>query len=510
MANRRTSAPAAWMAVLATAIALVGCGSNDSNSDDETSGGASVTFAVGTDVVSWNLYTAPGSGDQFRDAVTLINVYQRLYTLDPDAELQPELAAAMPERVDSRTYRIPLKEGVKFSDGSELTAEDVVYSYQTALDPATKTTLTQILVIEGAKVVDPHTVEVTFKEPTATYAQILTIVGIVPEGFTDWEQPIGSGPYVMTSYTPGEGAELAYNENYQGPKPQVTRASAKIITDPGTRMQALKTGEVDLAYGLSPDDTESAPNVAYAPRSLLSPFIRINFAPAPLDDVRVRQAMNYAVNKEEIVSSLFGEAASVSRCQLAEPSVLGGNPDLEPYPYDPDKARQLLEEAGAVGTKLALETPTGYFAEDRNVSQIVAEQLNAAGFDIELKTLPNTLWLEHVVTEGKKGPEDLRITPIGSVTGDMFRQWSLVATSDSIAGTYENPKFDKLYREALAAQDEATLTAKTAELNKMLCDDATFLFLYDSREIIGLSERAEYSPPFGYGYWIDLTRVKLR
>lgn len=499
-------------AVIASLLALTGCGSN--SDDGSTSTGAtddvSITVAANTDVVSWNMYNAPGRADEARDLIAWKNIYERLYDFDPDGELTPQLADALPERVDPRTYRIPLKEGVEFSDGRPLTADDVVYSFQTALDPATKTTMTEILVVEGTKVLDPLTVEVTFKQPTAVYAQSLATLAIVPKGFTDWEHPIGTGPYVLKSYTAGQGAELALNENYHGPKPQITSASVKIIPDAGTRMQALKTGEVDLVYGISTDDVKSAPKVTYSSRASQSAFVRINFEPPPLDDVRVRQAMNYAVNKQEIVDSLFGEAATVSRCQLYDSATYGGDPSLEPYPYDPEKARQLLEDADAVGTKVSMESTSGFFPQDRNVAQAITQQLEAVGFDMELKVIPTSLWLEHTVSKGKKGPgADMRWLTSGDVNSNMFRIWGSIATTESVAGTYENPEFDKLFSEALAAQDEETFKEKTAEANKMLCDEAVFLFIYDRKGITALSENVEYVPSFSFDSYIEFARIEV-
>jgi peptide/nickel transport system substrate-binding protein len=453
----------------------------------------------------WSKSTAAG-----RDTILWKNVYQRLYELNPDTSVTPQIAAGYPGYINRRTYVVKLRKGIRFSNGKELTSEDVVYSLNTIVAPATRTVITEALEIKEATAVDKYTVRITYRNPTALYLSALIRINIVPRGFTEWSRPIGSGAYVLESYTPGVRAVLTYNPRYSGPKPQVTRVTIKFIPDVGTRVQALQSGEVDLAYGLTADQAKVVPKVAYAPHGALEALIRLNTTKAPLNDVRVRQAMNYAVDKAKIAKVLFGPAAVPSKCQVMNPNTSGAHKSLKGYPYNPTKARQLLSAAGAVGVEVVIDSPSSYFPQDRNVVQAVAQYLNAVGFNARVNFVSVPTFGARVPTPNNVGPgADGLFLENGDTNANILPIWARMIYSKGFASAYANPAWDRLFEQALRDLNDRSRQKRADNLSKLVCDDAAVLFLYDRRAIVGMSKRITYTPSYGQEWFLDYDRVKV-
>jgi peptide/nickel transport system substrate-binding protein len=469
-----------------------------------------ITVAASATLNDWDVYGRATTAG--RDTIVWKNIYQRLYEVNPDASISNQIAAARPAYVNRRTYLIKLKKGIRFSNGKELTSADVAYSINKVIAPETRTALSETLEIRQATAVDKYTIRLSFKTPTALFMTDLLRLNIVPEGFTDWEHPIGSGAYVLQSYTAGQGAVLVYNTKYSGPKPQVTRVNVRFIPDEGTRIQALQSGQIDLAYGLTTDQAKVVPKVAYAAQGGVEAFVRLDTTKPPWNDVRVRQAANYAVDKAKITKVLFGPAAVPSACQLMNTKTNAANPSLKGYPYNPVKARQLLAAAGKTKAdlKFILESPSSFFPQDRNVVQTIAQYLNAVGFDTQVNFVPTATFAAHVPVVNHDGVgQDAVFFETGDNNVNMMPIWARIVWSRGFATSYVNPTFDKLYSEALTNLNDKKRQVLTDRLNKMVCDDAPFIFLYDRKGITGMSKRISYTPSYGFDWTLDYDRVRV-
>jgi len=294
-----------------------------------------------------------------RETETVIrNMFDGLVTRTPDGEVVPELAESW-EVVDEVTYIFHLREGVKFHNGEDLTADDVVFTFERILapdgmngQPSPRAGLLGPL--EKVEKLDDYTVKMTLSTPSPVFLQLLPHTQIIPQeyyqqvGFEGFGQaPVGAGPFRFVSGTLNSEVVLERFDGYWDGPPPLKQVVFRMMPEPSQRVGALKAGEVHIIQEVPPDSAESLRQepgiqiqVAEGTR-----LYQIELNNQRITDPRVRQALNYAVNWDEILSELYqGYARRVPTAML--PSGFGYNPEVEPFPYDPDKARALLEEAG--------------------------------------------------------------------------------------------------------------------------------------------------------------------
>jgi peptide/nickel transport system substrate-binding protein len=285
-------------------------------------------------------------------------MFDGLVTRDPDGVVQPQLASSwtMP---DDRSYVFQLRQGVSFHNGDPLTADDVVFTFQRILakDGVGGRQSPRVGLLGSLAKVEKqgdYTVKMTLGFPTRAFLQLLVHTQIIPRkyyervGFDGFgTAPVGAGPFQFSSAELSREVVLETFDGYWNGPPSVGQAIFRPMPDPAVRLAALKAGEVHIVNEVPPDAVaglEGDPNiqvkVARGTR-----LYQIELNNEKIRDVRVREALNYAVNWEEILAQLYrGYAHRVSTVFL--PSGSGHNPDLMPYPYDPEKARALLGQAG--------------------------------------------------------------------------------------------------------------------------------------------------------------------
>ncbi|MCB0086844.1 MAG: ABC transporter substrate-binding protein, partial [Caldilineaceae bacterium] len=302
-----------------------------------------------------NSVNPPNGADRMAELV-IIQVFDALLGVDfTTGEIMPALATEWSISEDGTTYEFTLREGVTFHDGSEFNADDVVATFEAGRDPVNAYAADY----EGitVEVIDPLHVRLVRETPDVTYLRRLAETYIISdEQFAEGgnqaieESPIGTGAFKFMEWTKGNRIVLAANENYwdEG-KPHLAELIFRPIPESSTRLAAIQTGEVDIVNRLSADEAQSllsaenvevvrypADRVYYIAFNNLSTGIGL-----PTEDARVRQAMNYAVNRQAIVDGLFNGFARLST-GFVTPSNLGYDEALEPFPYDPDKAKELL------------------------------------------------------------------------------------------------------------------------------------------------------------------------
>jgi peptide/nickel transport system substrate-binding protein len=495
------------VAVAVIALAAAGCGGSGNGSesgepiaDEAKAEGPSagpdqeITVAAGAEPAGLD----PQKEDDDGVSLTFHRVYEALYDFDVGGQLVPLLAEGMPKQVDDTTWEVKLKEGVKFSDGSDFTADDVKYSIDRITDPDYGSAFTQIGTVKKTEVVDDTTVRFTTKAPDPLLPNELKVARIVSEGAgekKDWKNSNGTGPYKLASYEAGSRAVLEYNENYRGEKPQVTTVNLRFMPDATTRIQALEAGEVDLVAGISPDQASRAPKVAATAGPTVTGIVRLNTYEGPFADEKVRQAVNYAVDKEAINESLYGGYAEPSLCQVTLPSAANFNKSLQPYPHDPEKAKQLVEEAGATGEQVDISWSTGVFPQDRALGEAVAQAINDTGLKANMKFSEYNTWLKDIYATGADAPHGVW-TESDDPLGDVSGQISFFYTTDGPVSTFDGSKngMDDLYEQASTSMDEAERSELFGEIAQKGCDTAALLFLNARKDIIAMSDRMGYKP----------------
>jgi ABC-type transport system substrate-binding protein len=340
-------------------------------------------------------------------------LFNRLYTFNAQNEFVPELAADVPTvSADGKVYTVKLKQGVKFHDGSELTAEDVKFSFDRTLDPALKSPAAGFNVniagsdevasgatkdLAGVKVIDPYTVEFTLKEPQAVFPSILTVTvnGIVPKAAVeaagaDWgvKTVIGTGPFKLSEWAPGEKVAFARNTDYfKTDLPYLDGVELQMKVPDELRVLRWESNEaefVDGPPGPEVNRIKADPNLAPLLRSEPSPifdYLTMAANAPQLQDVRVRQAIAMAVDKQALAET-YGAGAATVQEGIFTNGIPGFNPEFRSaHQYNPDAAKALIDEVGADKVAgLRIHATEGSAAR----AQIVQEDLKKIGIELEL------------------------------------------------------------------------------------------------------------------------------
>jgi peptide/nickel transport system substrate-binding protein len=328
------------------------------------------------------------------------NVYDNLLTRDATGKIVPQIATAWtyasPTEIDFK-----LRTDIVFQDGGRLTADDVVFSIKRVTDPAFKSPqLSQFDQITSAQAIGPHEVRVTTKTAYPVLLAQLTKLSVVPKAVVERlgdkfnQQPIGSGPYRFVARTQGVKVELAANPSYWRGTPPFPKVEMHAVPDESTRIADVRTGRADIARILSTDDADQLRNdtqlnVLWTPTERVT-MVELNTLDGATKDVRVREAIAHAIDRDTIIEALLkGYAKPVN--EPLTPASFGYDPAIAAYGYDPDKARALLKQAGvAPGTKVSLLTSPVF---DQRIVQAVQQMLGDVGLAAQLTTVDLATYL---------------------------------------------------------------------------------------------------------------------
>ncbi|HJX39383.1 MAG TPA: ABC transporter substrate-binding protein [Anaerolineae bacterium] len=427
------------------------------------------------------------------------NIYEMLVLRDPvTAELGPSLATSW-EQVDETTWRFTLQEGVTFHNGEPFNADAVVYSVERMIDPDFASEIISFVeTISGAEAVDEKTVDIFTEGPDPILVARLSWLNIVPPVYTEenaanfGNEPVGTGPYKFVEWVKGDHVKLEANADYWGGAPSIAEVTIRTIPEEATAASALQAGEVDLVRHLIPEYLDQVPKSASV-HGIEFPWIRINTNVEPLNDVRVRQALNYAIDKEALQAALYSGYAAVAEGQILTPGHFGYNPDVKAYPYDPDKARELLQEAGAEGATLEFVGESGRWLKDKELVEALATQLEAVGLNIEVNIAEWSQWLD-LLFAGAEAAPDLQYSSHDNSLFDADRTLSVLFTSEGSQAAYGNPEVDRLVNEARTETDAAAREDMYHQAVQMIYDDAACVFLLNLDDIYGMSQRLEWQP----------------
>ncbi len=427
------------------------------------------------------------------------NIYEMLTVRDPvTAELGPSLATSW-EQLDETTWRFELQEGVTFHNGEPFDANAVVYSVERMIDPEFNSEIISfVATITGAEAVDDYTVDIFTEGPDPILLARLTWLNIVPPVYAEenaanfGNEPVGTGPYEFVEWVKGDHVKLEAYADYWGGAPSIAEVTIRTIPEDATAAGALQAGEVDVVRHLIPEYLDQVPK-AVSVHGIEFPWVRINTNVAPLDDVRVRQALNYAIDKESLRDALYSGYAAVAEGQLLTPGHFGYNPDVTAYPYDPDTARQLLQDAGAEGATLEFVGEAGRWLKDKELVEAIATQLDAVGLNIEVNIAEWSQWLD-LLFAGAEAAPDLQYSSNDNSLFDADRTLSVLFTSDGSQAAYFNPEVDRLVNEARTETDVAAREDMYHQAVQMIYDDAACIFLLNLDDIYGLSARVDWAP----------------
>jgi len=406
----RRSIPALFTSRLAalglvSALALTACSAGSSNS----SGGdaaAKDTLNVALTGEPVNLDFTTTAGAAIPQAM-MSNVYEGLVQVDQEGKIQPLLATEWKVSEDRKSYTFTLKEGVKFSNGADFTADDVKFSLDRVKSDAWKNGLkSKMDVVSSVKVDSPTQVTVTLSQPSQAWLySMTTLVGAMfdESGVSDLaNQPVGTGPYALGEWKRGEAITLKAREDYWGTKPGIPTVNLRYFADAVATTNALKSGDVDLVYNMQAPELLSGFEGDSKYQVLKGTsngeiILSMNNKKAPFNDVRVRQAVMYAVDRQAVMDTAWAGLGT---------QVGGPVPTTDPYyedlnsvyPHDVDKAKSLLKEAGAENLSITFSVPTRPYAQA--VSEIVVSQLKEVGINAKIESAEfPAVWLDKVFTK---------------------------------------------------------------------------------------------------------------
>ncbi len=321
-----------------------------------------------------------------------LHVFEGLVDLDPATlEARPALATELPKKINATTYRATLREGATFHDGSPVTADDVVFSFERILDPENVSLMAQFLpFIDTVKAVDKGTVEFKLKYPFALFGSRISVARVVPKKIVEADikafdaKPVGSGPYKIVQATRENKIVFEAHDKYNGAHPAKAKKMVwRLIADPSARVSAMESGRVQVIEDVPYIDVSRLESKAKVEsvQSFGLLFLMFNCAVKPFDDKRVRQALHHALDTEKIIST-----AMVGNAAAATGYLQSTHPDHHKastgYSHDPDKARKLLSEAGAGKLSITvLTTDTGWV---KDVAPLIKESFEAVGVRTKL------------------------------------------------------------------------------------------------------------------------------
>jgi peptide/nickel transport system substrate-binding protein len=447
--------------------------------------------------------------------VILQNVSETVTELLPGEGLQPRLAESWEDMGDG-TWRFHLREGATFHDGSDFTAEDVAHSIARIKSP-------DIVCEIGAKffggmeltteVVDDTTIDVTADPAQPILPLLMSTVTVVPaeapmDSFVD--QPIGTGPYTFDEYNVGQNIKLSAYPDYWGEQPAVQSATYVFRSESAVRAAMVETGEADIAPNIAVQDATN-PETDFSYPNSETVYLRIDAMTPPLDDVRVRKALNYAVDREAFVGTILADGTLLAT-GMTPPSTLGYNQDLEPYPYDPDQAKALLEEARADGVDVDAEiTLIGRTEQWGNVTETMEALLamfQDVGFNMTLRMTEVAEWENFY---SKPFAEDRGPMIVGAMhdnaNGDPVFSMYFKYASEGLQSGIEDPKVDQMIADATAAtgdEREQLWSALFAYIND---DVAADVLLWHMVGFSRVNPRLDFTPTIKTNSELQLQQI---
>lgn len=449
----------------------------------------------------------------FDSATYIVEIFSGLVSLNPDLEIVPDLAKTWDVEDSGTVYTFHLREDARFHDGKSVTAQDFKWSFERALDPATRSTVSSLYLndivgamdklegradeVEGIKVIDDYTLEITIDAPKAYFLAKLTYpTGFVLDrenvesgGRTWTDEPNGTGAFRLREYRLGEEIVLERNRFYYGePKPSVQRV--RFLLSGGSPMIMYESGDIDatpvgladIERILDPSDPLNDELTVVAP-TLSTFYVGLNNAIPPFDDPKVRQAFNYAIDKDILANVVF-RRTRVPAEGILPPKMPGYNPDLNVYDFDAERAKELIAESkyGSVDNLPDITlTTSGAGAEPGIVATAVIGMLEQSlGIEVAVELVESAVFLSEV------GEGNYQMFVLGWSADypdpQDFLDIMFHSASSNNHMNYSNPEVDRLLEEARVEQDNERRLQLYQEIERMIVEDAPWIPLFHNAE----------------------------
>lgn len=421
-------------------------------------------------------------------------------------KLVPSLATSW-QRLDDLTLELKLRDGVVFHDGSTLTSEDVKYTLDRLLDPQTRSEASgYFAVLDKVEAPDPRTVRLKTNAPDPLLEQRLASYGswVLPKAYiekTGWEQfiqaPVGAGPYKVVEWKREAQLVADAHDRYWDAAPAAKRITFRLIPETSTRVSALLAGEVNIITNLPPDQVETVESnggthVRAVPLANAH-VLRYNTQTfPPIADVRIRRAMNLAIDREGLVKSLWRGRATVPRGFQFE-GEFGSNPDRPALEYNPDRAKALIQEGGYGGDALIYRTAPNYYSNGRQAAEAIVEMWKKVGLNAQIEVAEQAALGKLDEAGGQHITNWSATSALGDPDGYLWRNWG-PDNSFQKRGYWKPEEFNRLGQEARSILDHNRRFQIYQRMMDIFEEDAPGTVLYIPLESYGLKKGIDWTP----------------
>jgi len=455
-----------------------------------------IVVSQGSDVLTLDpmLDTSPIGVNVFR------NVFDALTRIEADGSVTPLLAMSWSASEDTKTWEFTIRTNAKFHDGQPITADDIVWNYKRLLGEMKSPVRSYISKLTSVEVSAPNTVRFVLSEPFAPFDRQVSLISIISKrafeeiGAAKFAlAPIGSGPFKVVRWVKDDRVELAAVNDYWAGAPKIKTLIFKPVPSETTRAAALSSGELDVVPILPPALVASLGNrrglriervasnkVVYVGFDVKNPL---------LSDVRIRQAVDLAIDRNALSSRLLRGLGKPSG-QVVAPVTFGYATDIEPSPFDPARAKQLVAASGYKGDKIGLQYPNNNLAFGEEVAQAIANFLGRVGINVELQGMEYSaffpLWANRKLNSMHLFAYGPSIMDADLIIGSLYDSSGRVYWTD--------PKVDQLAKQQRSERDKDTRRALIGEILKLSKEAVPYAPLYNEIHAYGVQDRIKWMP----------------
>lgn len=425
-------------------------------------------------------------------------VFDTLTFFNEKGELTPSVATSW-KNTSATTWEFQLRGDVRFSNGEVLDAQAVKFTLDRVLDPVNKQVVrARIATIKTVTVTGVKTVRIDTQDPDPILPKRLASIFLLPpnymrsvgeDGFS--QKPIGSGPFKVAAFTPSSQVRLeAVTTSWRG-RPNVDAVELRAIPEASTRVASLRTGESHIVESIPPDlaqrlSRERGLNVVAETLGQVN-LILLNTAEPALSKKEVRQALNLAVDKTAIVEGIM-KGYAVATGQLVASNGTGHSSEIRPYPYDPVRAKAMLDAAGVKDLTLTLHTTQGLQLNDREMTEAVAGYLNAVGVKTQIQVLETAAFVQNYHGGGMNPAFFIGWWYFPAMDGDFVYVWNQSGMKQS---RFHSPKFDELYRASTKEMNPVKRQEIMKSMAQMFHEEAPGIMLLHPRQTYGVRQEVQ-------------------
>jgi len=516
--------------LLIFSLTLIGCGGADDDELDDVFDDASdddevvdddedeVSEADGRLIVAQHADVQSLDPQRVNDVASfwvMNQMYEGLVRRTDDMGVEPALAESW-EEVDERTFRFFLRQGVTFHNGEEFTAEDVKFSIERLLDPdfaSPGASRLNMVDVENIEIIDEYTIDIPTNEPFGpllTYLAhsasfIVNKEAIEEFGDDSGANPVGTGPFMLKDWNIGNEVVLERFDDHWREPAKSKELVFRVIPENTNRVIELETGNIHIAKSIDPGDMsrvrEHQDLVLYDGDALRIGYVGLNTSRPPFDDIRVRQAMNYAVDSEEVVRVVYGDLGSPATTFM-NTGIWSFNPDVRQYDRDLDRARELLEEAG-YPDGFEIDVLVDENQQRRDTIEILNNQLGQLGVEMNIQVLEWGTYLERT----GEGEADLFVLAWLASTGDphhaLFNLFhSVQHGANGNRSFYTNEDVDRLLDEGLVELDQDARYEIYQEAQELIAEDAPWIPIWNegNADAVRIEVEGFTQSPSGYHF----------